>query len=82
LDYPAFGLYKISVHFEAVVHESTILFFHSPAYITHPGAILSHDFWAISDSPSPSDIPFEYHTPYNIGNNNIVLRPIRSFLEG
>jgi len=55
----------------AVVHESTILSPPPPTCIAHPGAVLSHDFWAVSDSRS--DLPCVcYHTPHNNGNNNIV----------
>ena len=66
------GLYKIFVYFEAVLHESTILSFPPPTCISHPGAIQPHDYWTIYDSPS--NLPFVYYTPCNIGNNNIVYR--------
>ena len=66
----AFGLYKIFVYFEAVVHESTILSFPPPTCIAHLGAILLHDDWAVHDSPS--DLPFVCYTPDTIGNHNIM----------
>jgi len=65
-----FGLYKIFVYFEAVVHESTILSFPPPTCIAHPGAILLHDSRTIYESPS--DLAFASYTPYNIANHNIV----------
>jgi len=39
------GLYKIFVYFGAIVHESTILLFSPPTCMTHPGAILLHDYY-------------------------------------
>ena len=70
-----FGLYKILFSCEAVVHESTICSFPPPTCIAHPGAILVHDYWAVYDPPS--ELSFVCYAPYNIGNNNIVQRPIR-----
>jgi len=67
-------LYKILFYFEAVVHESTILSPPPPTCIAHPGAILLHDYWAVYDFPS--GLPFVCYTPNNIGNNNIVYRPM------
>ena len=61
---------------EASEHESTILSFPTPTCIAHPGAILLHDYWAVS-APT-SDIPFVYHTPDTIGHCNIVQRPIHA----
>jgi len=37
------------------VHESTIVSFPPPTCIAHPGAILSHEYWTVYDSPS--DLP-------------------------
>ena len=65
------GLYKIFFHFEAFVHESTIFSPPAATSIPHTDAILLHDYWTVYDPP-PSDLPFVCHTPYNIGNNNIV----------
>jgi len=65
-----FGLYKMFVHVEAVVHESTILSFPLPTCSAHPGALLLHDHHTVYDSPSA--IPCVRYTPYNIGKNNIV----------
>ena len=67
------SFYKIFFYFEAVVHDSTIFSFPAPTCIAHPGAILLHDYWAVYDPAS--DLPCVRHTPYNIGNNNIVNRP-------
>jgi len=39
-----FGLYKIFVNVEAVVHESTHLSFPPPTCIAHLGAIPLHDY--------------------------------------
>jgi len=64
------GLYKIGFYFEAFVYESTILSFPAPTCIVYPGAILLHDYWAVYDLPS--DLLFVCHTPYNIGDGNIV----------
>ena len=64
------SLYKRFVYFEALVQDSTILSFPAPTCIAHRGAILLHDDWAVYDSPS--DLPCVCHTPYNIGNNNIL----------
>ena len=48
------GLYKIFVHFEAVVHESIILSLPSTTCIAHTIAALSHGYRAINDcSPRP-----------------------------
>jgi len=58
------------------VHKLTVLSFFPPACIAHLGAILLHDYWTVYDSPS--DLPFVCCTPYNIGKNNIVYRPINS----
>jgi len=67
---PVVGLYKIIFYYEAFVHESNILVFPPPTCIGHTVAILLHDFGAVYEPPS--DLPFACHTPYNIGNNNIV----------
>jgi len=64
------GLYKIFIYVEAVVHASTILSFPPPTCISHLGAILLHDYWAVYDSPS--NLPSVCYTPYNIGTNEIV----------
>jgi len=47
-----FGLYKIFVDFEAVVHESTILSSPPPTCIAHPGTIRLRNHWTVYDSPS------------------------------
>jgi len=52
------------------VHDSTILSFPPPTCIAYPGAILSHDYWTVYDSPS--DLLCVCYTPYKIGINNIV----------
>ena len=65
-----FGLHKIFVYVEAVVHESTILSPPPPTCIAHPGAILLHDHWTVYNPPS--DPPFVCYIPYNIGYTNIV----------
>jgi len=43
---------------------------HRPACIAHTAAILLHGYWAMYDPPP--DPPCVCHTPYNIGNGNIV----------
>jgi len=58
----AFGLYKIFVHFEAIVHQSTILSFPPPTCIAHPGAILLHDYWTVQDSLPTSRLYAIHHT--------------------
>jgi len=67
---PRIGLYKRFVHFEAVVHESTILSFPPPTCVAHPVAIRLHDYWTVYDPAS--DLLFVCYTRHNIGNNNIV----------
>ena len=49
---PQLGLYKIFVYFEAVVQESTILFFAPATCTAHPGAVLLHNYGSVYDSPS------------------------------
>jgi len=44
------SLYKICVHFQAVVHESIILLFPPTTCIAHTTAILLHGYCAINDS--------------------------------
>jgi len=67
---PRFDLYKIFVHFQAVVHDSVILLLPPTTCIAHTIAILVHGDCAINDSsPTP---PFVSHTPYNGGRDNIV----------
>jgi len=58
----SFGLYKIFFYFEAFVHESTILSFHAPTCIAHPGAILFHDCWAVYDPPPTSRLYIIHRT--------------------
>jgi len=64
------GLFKIFFYFESFVHESNLLSFFPPAYIAHTVAILLARL--SRNIRSPLDLPFVCHTPYNIGNNNIV----------
>ena len=64
------GLYKMFDCFGAFVHESIILLLLSPTCIAHTIAMLLRDYCVIYDSPP--DPPFVCHTPYNIGNGNIV----------
>ena len=52
------------------VHESIVLSFFRPACIAHTITILLHGYRAIYDPPL--DLNLVYHTPYNIGNDNIV----------
>jgi len=61
---------KILFDFEAFVHESIIRALPPPSCIARTIAILSHDYCAIHDAPH--DLRFVGHTPYNIGNANIV----------
>ena len=68
--YSIFGLYKMFVYFEDVVHESTILSPPPHTCIAHPSAILLHDYWTGYDSRS--DLPLVCYTPWHIGNVNIV----------
>jgi len=42
-----FGLHKIFVYVQAVVHEPTVLSFPPPTCIVHLGAILLHVYWTI-----------------------------------
>ena len=59
------GLYKIFVHFEAVVHDSIILFLPPPTRIAHTIAILLARLLRSKRLlPEPSLVS---HTPYNIG---------------
>ena len=64
-----FGLYKRFFYIEWFVHASIVLSFSRPACIAPTVAIRLHDYWAIY---GPRDIPRVCHTPYNIGNNNLV----------
>jgi len=67
------GLYKIVFHLFLFVQESIIPLSTPPISIAHTTAILLllRDRCAIYDPPPP-DPPFICHTPYNIGNDNIV----------
>jgi len=60
------------------VQESIIPLLPSPICITHTTAIQLRDLCAIHDLPPtlPLYATFICHTPYNIGNNNIVYRLI------
>ena len=60
------------VYFEPFVNESSILLWPSPTCIARTIAILLHVYCAIYDSPDPSLV---CHTPYDIGNGNIVQTP-------
>jgi len=64
------GLYKILFYFEASVHEPIIRVLPPPTFIARTIAIRLHAHCAVYDAPS--DPPFVCHTPYNIGNGNIV----------
>jgi len=64
------GRYKTFFHLEAFVHKSIILVLPLITCIAHTIAILLHDYCAIYDPPP--DPPCISHTPYNIGNDNIV----------
>ena len=66
-------LYKILFYFEAFVHESIILSLPTPTCTARTIAIRLHVDCAIYDVPP--DPPFVSHTPYNIGNGNIVQTP-------
>jgi len=52
------------------VHESITRALPPPTCIARTIAILPHVYCAIYDAPH--DLPFVCHTPYNIGNDNIV----------
>jgi len=66
-----FGLYKILFHFEAFVHKSIILLcpppshLHSPYYCNTIARLLRNIRRLF-------DPPLVCHTPYNIGDGNIV----------
>jgi len=64
------GLCKILFDFYSFVHESVVRSFFRRACIARTVAILLHGYWAVYDPPL--DLPLVCHTPYNIGNNNIV----------
>ena len=51
-----------------------------PACIAHTVAVLLHGCWAVYDPPL--DLPLVCHTPYNIGNNNIVRTPRVQVTDG
>jgi len=58
-------------HFKAFVHKLMILLLPNPLIcIAHITAQVSHDYCAKYDPLS--DPPFVCHTPFNIGNGNIV----------
>ena len=68
---PWFGLHKILIYFNALLWESIILLLPPrPIYKAYPVAILLHDHCAIY-APPPTPL-FLCHTPYNIGDGNIV----------
>jgi len=67
---PLVGLYYILFYFENCWHESIILVFPPPSCIVLTNPILLHVYCAIYEAPP--DHPFVCHTPYNIGNGNIV----------
>jgi len=67
--------YKILFHFKASMWESIILVLPPLSCNAYPRAILLHAFCAIyAPQPTPPP-PFVCHTPYTIGNCNIVYRP-------
>jgi len=64
------GIYKIFFHFVAFVHESILLVLPSSTCTAHSIAVLLHGYCAKYDPPP--DPPFVCHTPYNIGECNIL----------
>ena len=61
----------IFVPFESVVHKSIILVFPPTICIARTIAMALRVYRAIYDPPH--DPPFVCHTPYSIGNGNIVV---------
>jgi len=57
------GLYKILFYFEAFVREVTILSFPAPTLVQN---------YCTTTGQYTTPPPTSCHTPYNIGNNNIV----------
>jgi len=73
---PYLGFYKISDYFEAeaFVHKSTIISSPRPRQPAALPTLLQCScmaIWEIYDHPSTS-LWYAVHTPYTIGNNNIV----------
>jgi len=64
------GLYKIFFHFEAFVHESIILYSPLPTCIAHTIEILLYGYCA--KYYLPPNPPCVCHTPYNVGDCNIL----------
>ena len=65
-----FGLCKILFHFEAHVHESTILA-PPPGPLALP-TLVQYLCTIGGVYDSPSELPCVCYTPYNTGNNNIM----------
>jgi len=63
------SLHKILFHFKALLWESIVRLLFPPTCKAYPIAIRLHDHCAIYAPPTP---PFLCHTPYNIGDGNIV----------
>jgi len=64
------SLYKILFHFKPLLSESIILLLLPPACKSYPIAVPLHDHCSIY--APPTDPPVVCHTPYNIGDGNIV----------
>ena len=69
-DPPMLSLYKILLHFKALLWESIILLLPPPTCKAYPLAILLHGHCTIY-APLPTP-PFVCHTPYNMVDGNIV----------
>ena len=81
----ALGLYNLFFHFFGFCKNQSSIFIPPPICSTHTTAILLRDLCAIYDLPPtlplyaihhtilpPPDPPVICHTPYNIGNDNVV----------
>ena len=55
--------------------------FHSPRPPAFPTLVQYYCTTIGQYTNPPSDLPFVSHTPYNIGNNNIVQRPSHQLLR-
>ena len=66
---PPLVLHKILLYFEAFVHESTILSFPPPHLHCLPWC---NSIALLRNILRPADPSFVCHTPYNIGNGNVV----------
>jgi len=67
---PRMSLYNILMHFKALLWEAILVFLSPSTCKAYPIAILVHDHCAIY-APPPTP-PVVCHTPYNIGDGNIM----------